>query len=249
MNNKIKIALVEDDVFIAESLKFSLEDLGYEIAFVAYSYSEAVEAIDSTPFDLILLDINLHEQHYSGLDIAQKLLTEHPKPFIFVTAYSDKDTITKAVKLKPSAYLVKPVNEGSLFAAIQTAIQNFDLQTPAHLPHQESEELSYFFTKIGTKIIKVAWTEVYCLSASKNYVNFITSPHTSGYPIRSSLQQAISRIVPSHIQQMYIPINRAMFIRKEIIEGVGEKTVFTTYGEFELGTSFVTGVKQFLNIL
>lgn len=249
MDNKIKVALVEDDVFIAESLKFSLEDLGYEVAFVAYSYSEAVEGINSTPFDLILLDINLHEQHYSGLDIAQKVLTEHKKPFIFVTAYSDKDTITKAVKLKPSAYLVKPINEGSLFAAIQTAIQNFDLQTPAHLPHQESEELSHFFTKIGNKIIKIEWAEVYALVASKNYVNFITSQDHYGYPIRSSLQQAITKIVPTSLREDYLQINRSTIIHKSIITGIDSKNILTTKGEFEIGASYFTDIKKYLNLL
>ncbi len=61
MSDKIKVLVVEDEAIIAENLKLSLEDLGFDVVDTCYTYDEAINAMDNLKFDLALLDINLKD--------------------------------------------------------------------------------------------------------------------------------------------------------------------------------------------
>ncbi|HRK28963.1 MAG TPA: response regulator [Chitinophagales bacterium] len=249
MIEKIKLAIIEDELLIAESLKLLLCDLGYEVSFMCHTYEDALQNL--TPpscYDLMLLDINLNHSHKSGIDLARELSLLQ-KPFIFVTALSDRDTIRQAVIHKPAAYLVKPVHEGTLFAAVQTAIENYKNQTPAAPPNEDQAELEHFFIKLGNRLHKIEWIEVYALIANKNYVSLLTHIQPSGFPIRSSLQQTIAKIVPRPHRSRYLQVNRATAIDKNIITSLTENEVITPIGTFELGSIFAKEVKKQLNLL
>ena len=249
MTEKIKLAIVEDEILIAESIKLLLYDLGYEVSLMCHSYEDARQAITQPScYDLMLLDINLKHPHKSGIDLAHELSLLQ-KPFIFLTAYSDPDTIRQAVIHKPAAYLVKPVHEGALFAAIQMAIENYKNQTTAVPPNEDQAELEHFFVKLGNRLHKIQWTEVYAITASKNYVCLLTHTQPSGYAIRSSLQQTIAKIVPRIHRSRYLQVNRATAIDKNIITSFTENEVITRLGTFELGGNFAKEVKKQLNVL
>lgn len=230
---KIRVFIVEDEALIAENLKDTIEDLGYEVAGVAYSYNEALTDISALEFDLLLLDISLGDHNVqTGLDIAKQLPGIKNVPFIFLTAFSDTDTILKAAALHPAGYLVKPVNAPSLFAAIQTAISNFHAHSSASLPGEQMKELDHFYTRAGNKITKVMWEDVYAMVAIKNYVKFLTPQHPSGYLIRSSLQQAHSKFVPTAFRNNFTYISRSTLINPAIIRELKPGIVITPYGEF-----------------
>lgn len=233
MDNKIQVLIVEDEALIAQGIKLTLEDFDYEVAGVCYDYESALLALKQVPFDVLLLDINLGD-HYAntGLDIAEKLPLIKSVPFIFLTAFSDRQTIEKATQLKPSAYLVKPVNGPSLFAAIQTAIANFSSQTVAALPGEKQEDQLFFYSKTGSMLSKVEWSEVYAIEALKNYVKLVTQKNTSGYLIRSSLHQLLNTIMPEKIRSQYVQVNRSTALQKKIITGIRDEHIFTRHGNF-----------------
>jgi two-component system, LytTR family, response regulator LytT len=239
-NTKIEILIVEDEAIIAENIKMTIEDFGYEVAGVCYNYDDALVRITNEKFDLIMLDINLGS-HFekTGLELAALLQEENKTPFIFLTAFSDVDTINKAAKLNPSAYLVKPVNSPSLFAAIQTAIENFNSKSKAKLPGEVSTVVDHFFVKHGAKISKVNWLDVYAISSVKNYVKFVTSENKSGYLMRASLNIALQKIVPMPFRQKFIQINRSTAINKDIILAVEAEKIATTFGDFEASHTFL----------
>lgn len=130
--NNLQLLLVEDEVIIAENIRQSLVDLGYECVTVCNTFDDAIEVIEKGEIDLAIMDINLDDaEGRTGLDLASRLKKVKPTPFIFITAYSDKETVESASKLGPSAYLVKPVNDKTIFSTIQIAMQNFNSnQTP-----------------------------------------------------------------------------------------------------------------------
>lgn len=238
MDSKIKVYIVEDEALIANDIRETLEDLGYEVAGVSYDYDDALEKIKATDFDLLILDINLGDHVINtGLDIAQQLPQLKQVPFIFLTAFTDTDTILKASKLRPSAYLVKPTSASRLFAAIQTAIENFNTHHAASSPVEATSELDHFFCKTGKRIARVEWADVYAIVATKNYVKLLTPENPSGYLIRNSLQQTLTKIVPPAFQNSYTAISRNTLLRRDAIREVKPCSVVTDYGEFESNKS------------
>lgn len=68
----MKILLVEDEYFVAASLKFLLESMGYEVAGIADDVASAVNEADRTRPQLAFVDIQLANGD-SGLDAASEL--------------------------------------------------------------------------------------------------------------------------------------------------------------------------------
>lgn len=238
MENEINILIVEDEALIAQNIKMQLEDFGYNISAVCYNYNAAMKAIAETAFDVLITDINLGDgiDKKSGIHIAEQVKGNKNCPIIFLTAFSDKDTIKKAAVLSPSAYLVKPVNAASLFAAIQLAVENFN--TKAESVTENTKVLSYFFVKQGSKMIKVFWKNVYHLEAVKNYVKIKTTQHNSGVLVRGSLQQVMKLMMPSDFQNLFVKINRAEVIAKNTITKVDKDSIETTFDVFKISSEF-----------
>ena len=238
MENEIAILIVEDEALIAQNIKLQLEDFGYTISAVCYNYNAAVRAITEKAYDVLITDINLGNgiDEKSGLQIAQLVKQSKNCPIIFLTAFGDKDTIKKAAALSPSAYLVKPINAASLFAAVQLAVENFSNKVESL---EENTKLpDYLFVKQGSKLIKVFWKDVYHLEAIKNYVKIKTTLHTSVFLVRGSLQQVMQVMIPLALQNRFVKINRAEAIEKTSITKVDKDNVETAYGKFKLSNEF-----------
>src|SRR5919202_6006521 len=120
----LKIGIVEDELVIARTVLSTLDDLGYSHCGPAINYTEAMEMLEQNKPDLLLLDILLSGKK-DGVDVAQKLNELYHLPFIFLTANSDGETIDRAKKVKPHAYIVKPFTKEELYAAIEIAFSNF----------------------------------------------------------------------------------------------------------------------------
>ena len=105
---KQKILIVEDEVIIAHHLKNMIKNLGqYECESVT-SGEHAVELSKTYEPDLIFMDINLSGQ-MNGIEAAKQIRTKNEVPVVFVSAYTDEDTIEKAKRTNPSGYLTKPI--------------------------------------------------------------------------------------------------------------------------------------------
>ena len=117
MNNKVLI--VEDEFIVANDLRLTLKQAGYDVIGIAISAEEADEYIKKSKPDLILLDIRL-EGKQSGIDLAKKLKEENIA-FIFLSANSDQKILEQAKQTDPYGFLVKPFREKDLLIALEIA--------------------------------------------------------------------------------------------------------------------------------
>jgi two-component system, response regulator PdtaR len=65
---------------------------------------------------------------------------QHPMPIIFLTAYGQQELIEKATALPIHGYLIKPVNERDLAAAIGVALARFNEQQQARRDAEKLRE-------------------------------------------------------------------------------------------------------------
>lgn len=119
---RLRILVADDETLIRMGLRTMLTELGHE-AVLASNGREALQAIRAGGVDLALLDINMPLT--DGLEAARVIARKHPMPILILTAYSEQDLIEKAAQLPIQGYLVKPVNERDLAAAIQVAVARF----------------------------------------------------------------------------------------------------------------------------
>lgn len=133
---KLNILIVEDEALIAKDIEISLSQLGYGIAGIAYDAVEALDLIRSKKPDLVLLDIELKDG-LSGIEIARILNEKYKIPFIYLTSYSDPETIGAVKKTLPFGYVLKPFSKRELFSAIELASYRIDSQTKKNFPEIE----------------------------------------------------------------------------------------------------------------
>lgn len=235
MENEISILIVEDEALIARHMKALLEGFGYNIAGVFYKYQKAVAALTTLAYDVLITDIDLGSgiDEQSGLQLARQARQYKDCPVIFLTAFSDRDTIKKATALAPAAYLVKPVNAANLFAAVQLAVDNFITRNNPVAGMEEQP--GYFFVKQGSNLVKIFWKDVYHLEYVKNYVKIRSTQQPAAVLIRGFLKQVMDNMLPTAYKNAFIKINRAEAIARKHILKIDKDFVETTYGKYKLG--------------
>lgn len=123
---EIKIFVVEDEIIVANDIKNLLLLNGFNVVGLATKYKEAIEGICNHQPDLILCDINLRDTK-SGIQLIQELSEKLRFKIIFISAYSDLNTIKAASKLDPSNYLTKPFNHQQLLTSVHMALHSIEL--------------------------------------------------------------------------------------------------------------------------
>jgi CheY-like chemotaxis protein len=137
--NAARILLVEDEAVIAMATEALLEELGHTVVGCAASGDEAEAIAAAERPDLALMDINIKGDR-SGVVVAASLTERFDIPSIFVTAYSDAQTVAEAATSVPLGYLVKPYDRRELAAAIQVALYRARRDAELARYRQELEE-------------------------------------------------------------------------------------------------------------
>ena len=171
----IKIAMIEDDLELAEVLRqylkqFNMEVTNYEEPFLALS------SLKINKFDLVILDLTLPGM--DGLDVCKEIVKNFDIPIIISSARSDITDKVTALQLGADDYLPKPYDPRELEVRIKTILRRFN-----HSNIQEDEQKHKIFllntekkeiTKNG-KYIKLTAAEFEVLSLMIKREGFIIS--------------------------------------------------------------------------
>jgi AmiR/NasT family two-component response regulator len=120
--NPLHILIAEDESLIRLGLQRILEEAGHTVYAAADGLAALAHAETRTP-DLAILDIKMPAM--DGLELAQRLFERAPFPILFLTAYSERDLVERAVNLPVMGYLIKPLREAELHAMIAVATRRF----------------------------------------------------------------------------------------------------------------------------
>lgn len=122
---KIPVLIVEDESIVSMEIESFLNSKDFDVVGIANNSIKAYElAVDYKPH-IILMDIKIKGE-VDGIDTASRILNELNTTIIYLTAYCDEQTIERAIKTNPSAYLTKPFNKKELFASLKMASYNYE---------------------------------------------------------------------------------------------------------------------------
>ena len=133
--SKSKIMIVEDESIIAEDLADSLEDMGYIVVDIVSSGEEAILMAAEKQPHLILMDVILQGE-IDGITAAEEIYSSLQIPIIFLTAYSDNQTLQRVKATNPFGYIVKPFEERNLYLTIEIALERHHYDPITHLPNR-----------------------------------------------------------------------------------------------------------------
>jgi len=118
MASKGKILVVDDDRLVLAMVTHGLSQAGYEVIDADNGDDAILLARQHRP-DIALLDIRMEGK--TGFDVAQYLREVGHTPFVFLSAFSDNETVAKVKALGALAYLVKPLEVGQIVPTIDAA--------------------------------------------------------------------------------------------------------------------------------
>lgn len=229
--SKIKIAVVEDEIIIADNICDTLESLGYEVLEPAISYSETIELLDDHRPDLVILDIQLSGKK-DGIDLAWKIKEDFDIPFIFLTSNADKLTVDRAKKVTPPAYLVKPFNKDELYTSIEIALYNY---SKANKELQENIVLKdALFIKQKHLFVKVEFKDILYLKSDHVYIEIFTV-NEEKFLVRGSLNDYLEN---DKLDENFIRIHRSYILNLKHLYAINHSIVKVGSYEIPIGKSY-----------
>lgn len=167
---------------------------------------DALAALQSTPVDVMFLDINM--PRLSGLDLLQAL--PHPPKTIFTTAYSEH--AAQAFDLAATDYLLKPIARERFLRAVARLAS-----PPAAADAAASAGAGgSVYVRVDQQLVRLALDEIEVVEACENYVR-IHTPRKTYLTKRTMMELAAS--LPA---ERFVRVHRSFLVnlaRIDRIEG------------------------------
>jgi two-component system, response regulator PdtaR len=125
MAERIRVVIADDESIIRMDLREMLGNLGYLVVGEVGDGRSAVNLARELKPDLVVMDIKFETEEFDGIDAARMLTEEKVAPVLLLTAYSQRDLVTRAREAGVVGYLVKPFRESDLVPAIEVALARF----------------------------------------------------------------------------------------------------------------------------
>jgi DNA-binding NarL/FixJ family response regulator len=117
----ITVALIEDDAGIRETMSAFLRQApGFELRAVYPSAERALEALQQSVPEVVLMDINLPGM--SGIEATSALKKRHPEArIVMLTVYEDGDALFNSLRAGACGYVLKRTRPERILEAIRDA--------------------------------------------------------------------------------------------------------------------------------
>src|SRR5512141_1234146 len=121
-----RVLIVDDEANLRQSLARILHQLGCEVT-TAADGAEALQRLESAPYDLVYLDIRLPGM--DGLQVLRQMHDRYPQlAVVLLTAYASVKSAVEAVRLGATDYLIKPITPEALIARTRTILADQAVQ-------------------------------------------------------------------------------------------------------------------------
>lgn len=227
---KTSVLIVEDEVIIAKDLALTLSKLDYNVVGHCSSGEEVVAMVEEKHPDIILMDIMLKDK-MTGIDAAKEVRERFSIPIVFITAYSDEDSISRANTSAPFGYIVKPFKANDLRATIETALNRFKEEQQLKKENQmlykiaqSDDKKNILFIKAESKLIKIRVKDIIYIEALKDYVNIYTT--NNKYVIRSTMKGIQDKLPPSR----FVRVHRSFIVALDKVSYIDHTKVILENG-------------------
>ena len=213
------VFILEDENIVAKDIEQSLKKLGYNVVGIASSGEKVKELLtEGIAPDIFLMDIMI-KGDMNGIEVAEFVKENYGLPVIFLTAYADENTLSKAKITEPYGYILKPFKEIDLHTTIEMALYKHqktveikkELEVYSSLASETQNGKDYIFVKNKSRLIKIGVEDLFYVEALKDYVNFY-SKHGK-YTIHSTMKDVESKLPKKY----YARVHRSFIVNLDKI--------------------------------
>lgn len=238
--SKMKILVVEDQIITAKDIQEQLEDAGYEVSGLARNYDDAMVLYHETQPDLVLLDIQL-EGDKDGVDVARSISSFSQVPIIFLTSYEDDETLKRAKKTLPVAFILKPFRAKEFITNVDLALSNFVKSQRLNNP---SISDAVFLPAHDRGHVKVPTGSILYVRGEGAYVKIFTSDKQV-FDIATNLGTLMRQLSLSDFAR----ISRNHIINIQHLSKLDQNHVWVENQKFNIGEQYRKELKQSLRFI
>jgi response regulator NasT len=121
--NPLRIAIADDERDTREFLHEAMEHLGHTVVAEAGDGRKLADLCKTANPDLVLADVKMPGM--DGVDLAKEINRERPVPVILISGHHEDAVLSRLDSEAVMGYLVKPIKEADLKAAITVARNRF----------------------------------------------------------------------------------------------------------------------------
>ena len=218
--SKTNILVVEDENIVAKDIQMSLRKLGYNVVAICSNGEDAINAAEEHAPDLVLMDIML-KGDMSGIEAAEQIRERFNTPIIYLTAYADESTLSKAKITEPYGYIIKPFKEIDLRTSIEMAQYKHQKETVVRKERdflysivENKDFKDIIFVKSNSRLVKVRTKDIYFIEALKDYV--VINTLKSRYTIHSTMKDIERKLSPNE----FVRVHRSFIVRIDKIAAI-----------------------------
>ncbi len=247
----MNILVVEDESIVAKDIQVCLRKLGYDVTGVVDTGERAIEMVEQNTPDLIMMDIML-KGDISGVQAAEAIRKKNDIPVIFLTAYTDKDTVNKAKETEPYGYIIKPFKEIDIQTAIEIALYKHGKEKQVKKERdyyyslsEQQDSPDMMFVKANQRLVKIRYADIYFIEALKDYVVINTAERR--YTIHSTMKDIESKMP----EKDFARVHRSFIVRIDKIKEIDHSNVVMENDKkvIPIGGSYKDALQERLNLI
>lgn len=198
-----RIFIVEDEAMAVMAIMDYLKLFGYSVCGHSAHAEKALQIIPELAPDLVLMDIRL-AGNMDGIELASVLTSKYGVGVVFMTAYTDEDTLAKTEQVGAFAYLVKPIEPSSLRATIRLALQKHKIERALRQALRKIEEQSETIQRseaLYRGIVEFASDAIITMDSSSIIIAFNNAAEKLfGYSSSEIVGKPVEWLIPTNLR-------------------------------------------------
>jgi DNA-binding LytR/AlgR family response regulator len=224
---KLNIFIVEDESIVAKDIQNNLVKLGYNVVGIANNGKDAIAQIKELVPDVVLMDIMIKGE-LTGIEVAEQIKKAVNVPVIFLTAYADESTLSRAKVTEPYGYILKPFKEIDLHSTIEMAVYKHQKDSALQkerdflyslVENKDGTQNDILFVKANSRLVKVYLKDIFYVEALKDYV--IINTQYARYTVHSTMKDIEKKLGLTE----FIRVHRSYIVRIDKIQSIENQTV------------------------
>ena len=120
----LRIMVVDDSGLTVKKMAKMLEGLGHEVAAVAATGQEAVDAYAAVAPDIVAMDITMPD--LDGIEATRRIMAVSPDArIVIVTSHGQEQMVMDAIEAGAKGYILKPVKPEKLKETLETVAAKY----------------------------------------------------------------------------------------------------------------------------
>lgn len=208
-----RVFIIEDEKIVALDLQRRLERLGHKIVGNVATGEEALRQMAKSNSELALVDIRLAGA-LDGIGLAAMVQQRYDLPVIFVTAYSDDQTLSRVKDCQACGFIIKPFTDEELQTTIDLGLHEHELEEKLRRSEEQYRDLfddapvGYHEIDLKGRIMRVNQTELDMLDRPRAEMlgqpvwNFVKESAIARAAVRKKL--AAGKVSPQPFERDYL---------------------------------------------